>query len=153
MALRTFHLPLLAACVVLVGHSQPTTASIDIRVGVVAYEDFHNELEHFEELFAELSRQEPSLRFRLAVGSYGDVTHWLDEQQVDLAILTPGLFAALLSPDPAQPVRCAVPISGHTATAGRPLVMGVGRAAARGFLRGISLRMSRVGSLRDQVGG
>ena len=71
----------------------------------MAYEDFHNELEHFEELFAELSRQEPSLRFRLAVGSYGDVTHWLDEQQVDLAILTPGLFAALLSPDPAQPAR------------------------------------------------
>jgi hypothetical protein len=66
-----FHLALLATCVVLLSRSQPGTANLDIRVGVVAYEEFQNELGYFEDLFAELSRQEPSVRFRLAVGSYG----------------------------------------------------------------------------------
>ena len=33
----------------------------------------------------------------MAVGSYGEVVHWIDRQTVDLAILTPGVFASLLS--------------------------------------------------------
>ncbi len=71
---------------------QPT----EVPVAIVAYEDFHGEFEQFEHLFVELERQDPSLRFRIAVGSYGDVLHWIDRQLVDVAVLTPGVFADLL---------------------------------------------------------
>jgi predicted acylesterase/phospholipase RssA/ABC-type phosphate/phosphonate transport system substrate-binding protein len=96
-------LPLLAACLGLLPSDAPAPASVNVRVGVVAYEDFRHEVGYFEEVFAELSRQDPTLRFQLAVGSYGDMIHWLDEREVDVAILTPGLFAGLISPTAAEP--------------------------------------------------
>ncbi|MFP6676763.1 MAG: hypothetical protein VB878_16895, partial [Pirellulaceae bacterium] len=71
-------------------------APIDVRVAIVAYEDFEQELERFETLFAEISKRDAGLRFRLAVGSYGDVLHWMDRGLTDLAILTPGVFAGTL---------------------------------------------------------
>ena len=88
--------PLIAAVMILGGFGQTSSPPMNVRVAVVAYEDFHAELEHFEHLFAELSRQEPALHFQLAVGSYGDVLHWIDRRLVDLAVLTPGVFAAVL---------------------------------------------------------
>jgi len=75
--------------------SQPLPRPVDVRVGMVAYEDFHGEKERYERLFRELARRDPSFRFRLAVGSYGDVLHWIDSRSVDLAILTPGAFAGM----------------------------------------------------------
>ncbi len=72
-------------------------ASIDVRVGIVAYEDFRQESTEFERLLAEVVKRDPELHFQLAVGSYGEVLHWLDRQQIDLAILTPGVFAGLLT--------------------------------------------------------
>jgi len=86
----------IAAVMILGGFAQTSSPQINVRVAIVAYEDFHGELEHFEHLFAELSRQEPALSFQLAVGSYGDVLHWMDRRLVDLAVLTPGVFAAVL---------------------------------------------------------
>ena len=101
-------LPWFAACIVLVCPSQPSAPDTSIRVGVVAYQDFRSELKRFEQLFAAVSQQEPSLEFRLAVGSYGDVVHWIGEQQIDLAILTPGLFAGVLTTETERPAatRC-----------------------------------------------
>lgn len=75
------------------------TEPIDIRVGIVAYEDFQEEYIQFESIFAEFSRRDPGMRFKLAVGTYGHVLHWLDRQQIDIAILTPGVFAGLLTSD------------------------------------------------------
>ncbi len=72
------------------------TAPIEVRVGIVAYEDFHEEYARFEEIFAAIARRDPAMRFKLAVGSYGHVLHWLDRQQIDVAVLTPGVFAGLL---------------------------------------------------------
>ena len=66
------------------------------RVAVVAYEDFHGEFEQFGRVFADISRRDPTMRFQLAVGSYGEVLHWLDRELVDVAVLTPGVFAGLL---------------------------------------------------------
>jgi predicted acylesterase/phospholipase RssA len=39
---------------------------------------------------------EPPLQFELAAGTYGDVLHWLERGFVDLALLTPGVFAESL---------------------------------------------------------
>jgi len=76
--------------------SQSANEPVDVRVGIVAYEDFHDEYAQFAGIFAEIARRDPQLHFRLAVGSYGHVLHWLDRQQIDVAILTPGVFAGLL---------------------------------------------------------
>lgn len=89
---------------VFLGFRETLAQQIEVRVGIVAYEDFHAELRHFDELFFELSRQDPGLSFQVAVGSYGEVLHWIEKQRIDLAVLTPGAFASLFpsggSPDP-----------------------------------------------------
>jgi len=92
--MTVFHL--IAALLLAGGLEQASQEHIDVRVGIVAYEDFHGELEHFEQFFAELSRRDPALHFQLAVGSYSDVLHWLDRRLVDVAVLTPGAFASVL---------------------------------------------------------
>lgn len=76
---------------------QVASPPINVRVAIVAYEDFHSEMAKYEELFSQLSRHDPAFHFQIAVGSYGEVVHWIDRQTVDLAILTPGIFASLLS--------------------------------------------------------
>jgi predicted acylesterase/phospholipase RssA len=68
----------------------------------VAYEDFHAELDRFEAVLSEVTRRDPSLRFQLTVGSYGEVLQWINHGMIDVAILTPGVFAALL-PDGMSP--------------------------------------------------
>ncbi len=98
-------LSLLTAILLSATSAQPAAASLEVRVGIVAYEDFHQEYSHFDRLFAEIAHREPTMRFRLAVGTYGDVLHWIDRQQVDVAILTPGVFAGLMSHDDAWETR------------------------------------------------
>lgn len=75
-------------------------AEIVVRVGIVAYEDFESELAHYEQFFSGLSAKDSEVSFQLAVGSYGEVLHWVERQLVDLAILTPGVFASVMSDDP-----------------------------------------------------
>ena len=102
------HLPMLVAHLLVTGTTAPPPPPIEVRVAVVAYEDFHGELRHFGEYFAQLSQRDPSVQFKLAAGSYGEVLHWLDRQLIDLAVLTPGVFAGLLEPDArtSEPKSC-----------------------------------------------
>ena len=65
-----------------------------VRIGVVAFEDFEGEFQRWNRLFAELPKEDEStLTFELAVGTYGDLLHWMDKGYVDIAVLTPGVFA------------------------------------------------------------
>ncbi len=67
----------------------------EVRVGVVAIDDFNAEQQKWSELLHELSAsQTPTIRFRLAIGTYADVRHWLEEATVDVAVLPPGAFAS-----------------------------------------------------------
>ena len=68
-----------------------------IRVGIVGYEDFHGEYAQFESIFSALAARDSRMQFKLAVGSYSHVLHWLDRQQIDVGILTPGVFGRLLT--------------------------------------------------------
>jgi hypothetical protein len=69
----------------------PAEKPLDIRVGIVAFEDFREEFERTEKLLTELSAAHDSpLRFKLAVGTYGDVAHWLRHELIDIAVVTPG---------------------------------------------------------------
>lgn len=75
-------------------------APIEVRAAVVAFEDFHDQWQRWEQLFADLARDaQPPLRFRLAAGTYGDVLRWIGRGKVDLAVITPGAFAETLSED------------------------------------------------------
>ena len=127
-------LPLLTALLLSATSAQPAPASIDVRVGIVAYEDFHQEYAEFEQLFAEIARREPNMHFRLAVGSYGEVLHWIDSQQIDLAILTPGVFAGLLVAEGHVWDDAHVPVPGDRAITGRPVAVGLDRSPRRGVL-------------------
>ncbi len=95
----------------------PGESRIDVRVGIVAYEDFQVERTELAQVFERISARQSAYRFRLAAGSYGDVLHWLDKGYLDIAILTPGIFASALqsgrSPDAAPPFQ-------YVATVGLP---------------------------------
>jgi len=68
--------------------------AVDVRVGLVAPGDFEAEFSRWRTVFSEISEHhQPPLRFRVAVGTYGDVAHWMERELIDVAILTPGVFA------------------------------------------------------------
>src|SRR5689334_9320946 len=69
---------------------------LEIRVGIVAFEDFRDESDRWEQLLADLAAaHDTPLRFRLTVGTYSDVSHWLKTGLIDTAVVTPGLFVEL----------------------------------------------------------
>ncbi len=77
--------PLLPAC---------AAASADIRVGVVASEDFEAELARWRECFSSCEKAcGGRLKFQIAPGTYGDILHWMNEGLIDLAVATPAVFA------------------------------------------------------------
>ncbi len=70
------------------------SAPADIRVGVVASEDFEAELARWRECFSACGGASGGkLSFRIAPGTYGDILHWMNEGLIDLAVATPAVFA------------------------------------------------------------
>ncbi|MFP6619018.1 MAG: patatin-like phospholipase family protein [Pirellulaceae bacterium] len=73
--------------------AQPVSPVV-IRVGVVAFEDFEAEFQRWHRVFSQFQQKhDATLKFELAVGSYGDLLHWMEKGFVDLAVLTPGVFS------------------------------------------------------------
>ncbi len=67
---------------------------LEVRVGLLAYEDFRQEVQEYERLFAKLSQASATpVRFRLAAGTYADILHWLDHKQIDVALVSAGIVA------------------------------------------------------------
>ncbi len=93
---------------------------LEIRLGIVAFEDFREATERSEKLLVELAAaSRVPLRFKLAVGTYGDVAHWLRQSFVDVAVVTPGLLVESVEGD------------AETSVNGRPRFLAtVGRPAA-----------------------
>ncbi|HJT33846.1 MAG TPA: PhnD/SsuA/transferrin family substrate-binding protein [Pirellulales bacterium] len=86
---------LLPLCLVLAAVGQPS--AVEVRVGVVAFEDSARTAGDYERLFEELTAEvERPVSFRLAIGTYGDVLYWLEKELVDVAVLTPGVFVRAL---------------------------------------------------------
>jgi ABC-type phosphate/phosphonate transport system substrate-binding protein len=68
-----------------------------VRVGIVSSEDYGHRRTVWESIFAVVGQlHEPKLQFELAARTYGDVLHWLERGSVDVALLTPGVFAEYL---------------------------------------------------------
>ena len=99
------------AAILLCSIGQAEPSRIDVRVAIVAYEDFHHEVAQFEDIFAEVSRRDPKFRFQIAVGTYDEVVHWIDLHHVDLAVLTPGVFARISLNQSGFPYEISFPIS------------------------------------------
>jgi len=78
----------------------------DVRIGLVAFEDYQSRLDHWRELLTSATRgSDPAIRFHVATGTYGEVLHWLEAGSIDLAMLTPGGFAhCLAGPARAEPL-------------------------------------------------
>ncbi|MGH7138778.1 MAG: PhnD/SsuA/transferrin family substrate-binding protein, partial [Pirellulales bacterium] len=91
----------------LLASSQADAAAVEVRVGVVAYQDLARGTADFEELFRELAESlDRPVQFRLTMGTYGDIIYWLDKGMVDVALLTPGAFAAAVREERSGSPRC-----------------------------------------------
>jgi predicted acylesterase/phospholipase RssA/ABC-type phosphate/phosphonate transport system substrate-binding protein len=75
---------------------------IDVRVGVVAYQDSSSDIARFQRQLAELAAASPRpIQVRVAFGTYGDVLHWMNRKYVDVAVMSPGIFVESLTADSA----------------------------------------------------
>src|SRR5262245_13825107 len=67
---------------------------IELRVGIVAYQDSRADVDRFRQQLLELAAGSPRpMHIRFALGTYGDVRHWMDRKTIDVAVLSPGVFA------------------------------------------------------------
>src|SRR5579864_5471844 len=102
-----------------------------VRVGIVAFEDIQQSgLGHERQLWEDLARKDRSLSFRLAVGTYGDVLHWLEEESIDIACLPPGVFSQTLA-DEGETERASEPGTSARNEDHYELLAGVGLTAAQ----------------------
>lgn len=106
---------------------------IEVRVGVVAYQDFGRGEAEFERLFGDLAQEiESPVVFRLTIGTYGDIIYWLDKGLIDVALVTPGVFAAALRSERSGTPRCQ-----YLASRLLPPAEGDGLAVHRDRYRGV----------------
>jgi predicted acylesterase/phospholipase RssA/ABC-type phosphate/phosphonate transport system substrate-binding protein len=64
-----------------------------VRVGIVAFDEHVRNHERLHQILRGIeAASQPPLRFQVAVGTYGDVAHWMNQGHIDLAIVSPGLF-------------------------------------------------------------
>jgi predicted acylesterase/phospholipase RssA/ABC-type phosphate/phosphonate transport system substrate-binding protein len=67
---------------------------IEVRVGIVVTEGFEEEMRNWKQCLATCSKSvNGHFTFSLATGTYGDLVHWMDQGQLDLAMVTAGVFA------------------------------------------------------------
>src|SRR5713101_6997713 len=85
---------------------QTPDAPVEVRVGIVAYQDFE---EDYKEDLTTLAKAK-NFRFRLAPGTYAEVLHWMERGSIDVAVMTPGVFA--------QTQKRKVPLCRYLATMG-----------------------------------
>jgi predicted acylesterase/phospholipase RssA/ABC-type phosphate/phosphonate transport system substrate-binding protein len=63
-----------------------------VRIGIVAFQDFERRFEDWERILSRAAPRAPGMQFQLALGTYSDVLHWLDRGEIDVGVLTPGVY-------------------------------------------------------------
>ena len=77
-----------------------------VRIGVVAFDEHGRDHERLYDVLRKVAAASKApLRFQVARGTYGDVAHWMTQGQIDLAVVTPGLFPLGESPPPGADPR------------------------------------------------
>ncbi len=101
MRLRKRFIGLLALLIFpLTASAHQTGPPLEVKVGVISYEDFGKTFEEYRGVFARAMKSNvggKSVIFHIAVGTYGDVLDWYNRDLIDLALLTPEPVAELLS--------------------------------------------------------
>lgn len=93
---------------------------IDVRLGMVSYEESAGQVRDYQELFDKLSESgKVPIRARIAPGTYAEVLNWLDRGLIDVAVLTPALYAETLK-QPAPGARRVHAECRYFATEGAP---------------------------------
>jgi predicted acylesterase/phospholipase RssA/ABC-type phosphate/phosphonate transport system substrate-binding protein len=91
---------------------QQVETPVDVRVGIVAYQDFQHDFPNYESLLNELAKKSATrFKFHLAPGTYAEVLHWIERGSIDVAVLSPGVFA--------ETQKAKVPTFRYLATMGR----------------------------------
>ena len=85
-----------------------------VRVGIVTYQDFQLDLPRYQKLLDDLAGDKGSkkrFQFQLAPGTYAEVLHWIERDLINVAVLSPGVFA--------ETQKAKVPTFRYLATMGR----------------------------------
>ncbi len=91
-------------------------AARDVRVGIVTIQSYRGEMALYQPLFRDFTRASRGvLKFQVAAGSYGEVLAWLRNGHIDIAVLSPGLYAEIMNDRDSSG-----PLSMYLATIGRP---------------------------------
>jgi predicted acylesterase/phospholipase RssA/ABC-type phosphate/phosphonate transport system substrate-binding protein len=89
---------------------QAPESPLEVRVGIVAYQDFQHDLKRYKKEL--LALKESKFRFRLAPGTYAEVLHWMERGLIDVAVMSPGVFA--------ETQKAKVPVCRYLATLVHP---------------------------------
>jgi len=88
-----------AACSVHAESGSPSTS--ELRIGVLAYQDFESDRDYYDKLIKDISRSiKERFRFRLAIGTYAELRSWIENDLIDIAVVTPGIAADVLQAQP-----------------------------------------------------
>lgn len=73
-----------------------------VKIGIVAYDNFESKYAKYEAIFRKISADARTQRnryvfFHIAIGTYSEVLDWYNKRLIDVAILTPGPAARILS--------------------------------------------------------
>lgn len=68
---------------------------LGVRVGVLFFEDVDDPLGRLRTTSAILGKADPPLKPTFAIGTYGELKQWLDNDLVDIAVVNPGLYGRL----------------------------------------------------------
>lgn len=82
--------------------SYPDDVRTEIRVGLLAFE---GQFEDWQTILAGFEAADPRYEYRVALGTYAELLHWMEEGWVDVAVLSPALFA--IGSDPREYPRIA----------------------------------------------
>ena len=113
---------------------------LEVRVGLLAYEDFHQEVHDYERLFAKLGQASAHAHSFSPVprATYADILHWLDHKQTSMWLVSAGIVAKGMWAGVRRRQAAAMPIPGHVAAfPGRigPLPPGLSRPCGFDTLR------------------
>ena len=84
-------------------------APLEMRLGIVSYESGDELLRHAAAIFADVKTATGRpVEVRPALGTYAEVLHWVRRGTVDVAVLSPGLYAEVLAAERAGEDRSVV---------------------------------------------
>ena len=91
----------------------------EIRVGLLAFE---GQFEDWSSVLADFEASDPGVRYRVALGTYAELLHWMEQGWIDAAVLSPAQY--VLGQDAGEYPRAAADFE-YVATVGYPSGEGV----------------------------